>query len=43
VFDTDKHVKPNTTMETLAKMKPAFKKDGTVEAEHSNSDVAWRS
>ena len=28
VFDTDEHVKPNTTMETLAKMKPAFKKDG---------------
>ena len=28
VFDTDEHVKANTTMETLAKMKPAFKKDG---------------
>jgi acetyl-CoA C-acetyltransferase len=27
-FDTDEHVKPDTTMETLAKMKPAFKKDG---------------
>ena len=27
-FDTDEHVKSNTTMETLAKMKPAFKKDG---------------
>jgi acetyl-CoA C-acetyltransferase len=27
-FDTDEHVKPNTTLETLAKMKPAFKKDG---------------
>jgi len=32
VFDTDEHVKPNTTMETLAKMKPAFKKDGSVTA-----------
>ncbi len=32
VFDTDEHVKGNTTMETLAKMKPAFKKDGTVTA-----------
>ena len=32
VFDTDEHVKPSTTMETLAKMKPAFKKDGTVTA-----------
>jgi acetyl-CoA C-acetyltransferase len=27
-FDTDEHVKASTTMETLAKMKPAFKKDG---------------
>jgi acetyl-CoA C-acetyltransferase len=27
-IDTDEHVKPNTTMETLAKMRPAFKKDG---------------
>jgi acetyl-CoA C-acetyltransferase len=32
VFDTDEHVKSNTTMESLAKMKPAFKKDGTVTA-----------
>jgi len=32
VFDTDEHVKGNTTLETLAKMKPAFKKDGTVTA-----------
>jgi acetyl-CoA C-acetyltransferase len=32
VFDTDEHVKPATTMETLGKMKPAFKKDGTVTA-----------
>jgi acetyl-CoA C-acetyltransferase len=31
-FDTDEHVKAGTTMETLAKMKPAFKKDGTVTA-----------
>ena len=28
VFDTDEHVKASTTMETLAKMKPAFKKEG---------------
>lgn len=26
--DTDEHVKPNTTAEALAKMRPAFKKDG---------------
>ena len=32
VFDTDEYVKASTTMETLAKMKPAFKKDGTVTA-----------
>jgi acetyl-CoA C-acetyltransferase len=32
VFDTDEHVKGNTTMETLAKLRPAFKKDGTVTA-----------
>ncbi|MDP4302477.1 acetyl-CoA C-acyltransferase family protein [Leptothrix discophora] len=31
-FDTDEHVKAGTTMESLAKMKPAFKKDGTVTA-----------
>jgi acetyl-CoA C-acetyltransferase len=31
-FDTDEHVKAGTTMETLGKMKPAFKKDGSVTA-----------
>jgi acetyl-CoA C-acetyltransferase len=28
VFDTDEHCKPDTTMETLAKMKGVFKKEG---------------
>lgn len=28
IVDTDEHVKASTTMETLGKMKPAFKKDG---------------
>ena len=28
VFDTDEHCKPETTMESLAKLKPAFKKEG---------------
>ena len=28
VFDTDEHVKPNTTLEILTKLRPAFKKDG---------------
>ncbi|RAU23300.1 acetyl-CoA C-acyltransferase [Paramagnetospirillum kuznetsovii] len=32
VFDTDEHGKPSTTMESLAKMRPAFKKDGSVTA-----------
>jgi len=32
VLDTDEHVKPGTTLSTLASMKPAFKKDGTVTA-----------
>lgn len=32
VFDTDEHVKPGTTVESLAKMKPAFQKDGSVTA-----------
>jgi acetyl-CoA C-acetyltransferase len=31
-FDTDEHVKAGTTLETLGKMKPAFKKDGSVTA-----------
>jgi acetyl-CoA C-acetyltransferase len=29
-FDTDEHPKPDTTMEMLATLKPAFKKDGVV-------------
>ena len=32
VFDTDEHLKRGTTLESVAKMKPAFKKDGTVTA-----------
>jgi acetyl-CoA C-acetyltransferase len=32
VFDTDEYVKGSTTMESLAKLKPAFKKDGSVTA-----------
>ena len=31
-FDTDEHVKAETTVESLAKMRPAFKKDGLVTA-----------
>src|SRR5260221_3803714 len=32
VFDTDEHVKPDTTLEKLAKLPPAFKANGTVTA-----------
>ena len=32
VFDTDEHVKGDTTMEVLGAMRTAFKKDGTVTA-----------
>ncbi|MET0363185.1 MAG: beta-ketothiolase BktB [Sphingobium sp.] len=32
VFDTDEHVRADTTVDTLGAMKPAFKKDGTVTA-----------
>lgn len=32
VVDTDEHVRPGTTAESLSKMRPAFKKDGSVTA-----------
>ena len=32
VFDTDEFVRPSTNLESLAKLPPAFKKDGTVTA-----------
>lgn len=32
VFETDEHVKGDTTLEKLAKLRPAFKGDGTVTA-----------
>jgi acetyl-CoA C-acetyltransferase len=32
VCDTDEHPRPDTTLEALAKLPPAFKKDGTVTA-----------
>ena len=31
-FDTDEHVKPATTAEALAKLRPAFRKEGSVTA-----------
>lgn len=32
VFATDEHNRPDTTAESLAKLKPAFRKDGTITA-----------
>jgi acetyl-CoA acetyltransferase family protein len=32
VFDRDEHLRPETTLEGLAKLQPAFKKNGTVTA-----------
>ncbi|NLC76032.1 MAG: acetyl-CoA C-acetyltransferase [Clostridia bacterium] len=42
VFDTDEGVRPGTTMEALAKLKPVFKQGGTVTAGNSSqtSDAA---
>jgi len=36
IFDSDEFIKPNSTEEILAKLKPAFKKDGTVTAGNSS-------
>jgi acetyl-CoA C-acetyltransferase len=32
VFDTDEHNRPDTTLESLARLKPAFRPDGTITA-----------
>ena len=36
IFDTDEHPRQGLTMEDLAKLKPVFKKDGTVTAGNSS-------
>ena len=36
LFDADEHIRPNVTMEGLAKLRPAFKKDGSVTAGNSS-------
>ena len=36
LFDTDEHPRAETTLADLAKLKPAFKKDGTVTAGNSS-------
>jgi len=35
IFEDDEFIKPNTTLEILAKLKPAFRKDGSVTAGNS--------
>ncbi|WP_458413098.1 thiolase family protein [Schinkia sp. CFF1] len=37
LMDKDEHPNPNTSLETLAKLRPAFKKDGTVTAGNASS------
>jgi len=32
VFDTDEHNRPKTTLESLSKLRPAFRKEGTITA-----------
>ena len=36
VFDTDEHVRPDTTLEALARLRPVFKNNGTVTAGNSS-------
>jgi 3-oxoadipyl-CoA thiolase len=36
IFDTDEFVKPDTRMDVLGKLRPAFKKDGSVTAGNSS-------
>ena len=36
VFDKDEHIRPNTTLEGLAKLRPVFKQGGTVTAGNSS-------
>lgn len=39
VVDTDDHIKPDTSIEALAKLRPAFGKDGTVTAGNASGIV----
>lgn len=36
IIDTDEHIKPDSSLEQLAKLRPAFKKDGTVTAANAS-------
>lgn len=37
VFDTDEHPNPKVNIESMAKLKPAFKKDGTITAGNASA------
>ena len=37
IFDSDENIRPDTSLESLAKMRPAFKKDGVVTAGNASS------
>ncbi|MBB6446592.1 thiolase family protein [Bacillus benzoevorans] len=37
IIDTDEHPNPNTSIEALGKLRPAFKKDGTVTAGNAST------
>ncbi|HZE64344.1 MAG TPA: acetyl-CoA C-acetyltransferase [Pyrinomonadaceae bacterium] len=39
IFDTDDHMRPETTMEVLAKLRPAFARDGFVTAGNASGIV----
>jgi acetyl-CoA acetyltransferase family protein len=39
IFDTDDHMRPDTTLEGLAKLRPAFSKDGFVTAGNASGIV----
>jgi acetyl-CoA acyltransferase 2 len=39
IFDTDDHLRPDTTLEGLAKLRPAFSKDGFVTAGNASGIV----
>lgn len=36
VFDQDEHIRPDATLDSMAKLRPAFKKDGTVTAANAS-------
>jgi acetyl-CoA C-acetyltransferase len=41
VFDKDEHNRPDTTLESLAKLHPAFRKDGTITAGNAPGAEQW--